>query len=164
MKKIALAALAMAAIGAQAADEGAYVGLNTNHVKLSCDTCTGSAQNAVGMYGGYRMGAIAGEVSRFQKTDEFGVKLVITDFVAIPRYNVAKDVDLLGKIGIRHAEVSDSTEKFTGNSLVVGVGMEYTLMPQVAVRAMVDYSNKTLKVFDQSIKATTTTVGVAYKF
>jgi len=160
MKKIALAVLAMAAIGAQAADEGAYVGLNTNHVKLSCDTCTGSAQNAVGIYGGYRMGNMAGEVSRGQKTVD-GDKFVFTDFVAIPRMNVAKDVDVLGKVGLRHSEISNSTDKATGNSLVIGAGVEYTFMPQVTVRAMVDYSNKT---FGESVKATTTTIGVAYKF
>lgn len=161
MKKIALAVLAMAAIGAQAADEGAYVGLNTNHVKLSCDTCTGSAQNAVGIYGGYRMGAIAAEVSHFQKTDDSDMKVVITDVAVIPRYNVAKDVDLLGKVGIRHSEASDNFLKFTGNSLVVGAGIEYTFMPQVTARAIVDYSSKT---FGESVKTTTTTIGVAYKF
>lgn len=161
MKKIILAALAVVAFGAQAADEGVYVGLTGNSTKLSCDDCTGSSQTSVGIYGGYRIGNLAGEVARFQKTDDAGVKVVITDFAAIPRYNVAKDVDLLGKVGIRYSEISFDGEKSTGSSLVVGAGVEYTFMPQVSARAMVDYSSKT---FGESVKTTTTTVGVAYKF
>lgn len=161
MKKIILAALAVAAFGAQAADEGSYVGLNHNNFKFSCDDCGDlKSQNTVGIYGGYRMGNIAGEVSRFQKTNN-GVKAVITDFAAIPRLNVAKDVDLLGKVGLRHSEISGGDGKFSGTSLVVGAGVEYTFMPQVSARAMVDYSSKT---FGEPIKTTTTTVGVAYKF
>lgn len=159
MKKIILAALAVAAFGVQAADEGAYIGLNYNNFKAKCDDCSGS-ESAVGVYGGYRMGNIAGEVSRFQKTQD-GTKSVFTDFAAIPRLNVAKDVDLLGKVGIRYSENTSNGEKFTGRSLVVGAGVEYTLMPQLSARAMVDYSSKT---FGESIKTTTTTVGVAYKF
>ena len=161
MKKVILAALAVAAFTAQAADEGVYAGLNYNNFKSSCDDCGDSeSQNAVGIYGGYRMGNIAGEVSRFQKTDN-GVKAVITDFAAIPRLNVAKDVDLLGKVGLRHSEISGDGEKFSGTSLVVGAGVEYTFMPQVSARAMIDYSAKT---FGESVKTTTATVGVAYKF
>jgi opacity protein-like surface antigen len=165
MKKIAIAVLALMAIGAQAAgmsnEDGVYVGLTGNSTKLSCDDCTGSAQTSVGIYGGYRMGNISAEVARYQKTDDVGVKVVITDFAAIPRLNVAKDVDLLGKVGIRHGEISNDIEKFTGNSLVIGAGVEYTVMPQVTARAMFDYSNKT---FGESVKTKTMTVGVAYKF
>lgn len=159
MKKIILAALAVAAFGAQAADEGVYAGVNYNKFKLGCDDCSGS-ENAVGVYGGYRMGNIAGEVSRFQKTID-GTKFVYTDVSAVPRMNVAKDVDLLAKVGIRHSELTESGVKASGTSLVVGAGVEYTFMPQVSARAMVDYSSKT---FGESVKTTTTTVGVAYKF
>ncbi len=159
MKKIILAALAVAAFGVQAADEGAYAGLSYNKFKFGCDGCSGS-DSAVGVYGGYRMGNIAGEVSRFQKTAG-DAKAVITDFAAIPRLNVAKDVDLLGKVGLRYSEISGGGEKFSGTSLVVGAGVEYTFMPQVSARAMVDHSSKT---FGESIKTTTATLGVAYKF
>ena len=160
MKKIILAALAVAAFGAQAADEGVYAGLNYGNYKLSCDDCTGGSENAVGVYGGYRMGNIAAEVSRVQKTAD-GSKFTYTDLAAVPRMNVAKDVDLLGKVGLRYSESKDVDGKFTGTSLVVGVGVEYTFMPQISARAMVDYSNKT---FGESVKSTTTTVGMAYKF
>ncbi len=165
MKKIILAALAVAAFGAQAADEGVYVGLNHNHTKFKYDNDNeNETRNAVGVYGGYRVGNIAGEVSRFQKTKD-DVKTVITDFAAIPRLNVAKDVDVLGKVGIRYSEVSGQeggdSFKEKGTSLVVGAGVEYTFMPQLTARAMVDYSSKT---FGESVKTTTTTVGVAYKF
>ena len=163
MKKIILAAVAVAAFGAQAADEGAYAGLNYNHIKFSGDAS--GSENAVGFYAGYRMGNIAGEVARFQKTVD-GEKLIVTDIAAIPRLNVAKDVDLLGKVGIRYSEVSgvdeDGSFKEKGTSLVVGAGVEYTVLPQVSVRAMVDYSNKTFGL--SGAHATTTTVGVAYKF
>ena len=163
MKKIILAALAVAAFGAQAADEGAYAGLNYNHIKLSGDGS--GSENAVGFYAGYRMGNIAGEVARFQKTVD-GDKLIVTDIAAIPRLNVAKDVDVLGKVGIRYSEASgvdeDGSFKEKGTSLVVGAGVEYTVMPQLSVRAMVDYSNKTFGV--SGVHATTTTLGVAYKF
>jgi opacity protein-like surface antigen len=159
MKKIILAALAVAAFGAQAADEGAYVGLNYGNYKLSCDDCSGS-ESAVGFYGGYRMGNLAAEISRAQKTVD-GVKFIYTDVAVIPRMNVAKDLDVIGKVGLRHSEISDSTDKFSGNSLVVGAGVEYAIMPQVLVRGMIDYSTKT---FGESTKATTTTIGVAYKF
>ncbi len=160
MKKIILAALAVAAFGAQAADEGVYAGLNYGNYKLSCDDCSGGSENAVGVYGGYRMGNIAAEVSRVQKTAD-GSKFTYTDLAAVPRMNVAKDVDLLGKVGLRYSEIKDVDGKFTGTSLVVGVGVEYTFMPQMSARAMVDYSNKT---FGESVKATTTTIGMAYKF
>jgi outer membrane autotransporter protein len=159
MKKIILAALAVAAFGAQAADEGAYAGLNFSLITLSANGDYGS-ENTTGLYAGYRMGNIAGEISRSQKTID-GLKFVFTDVALIPRMNIAKDVDLLGKVGVRRSEVSDADEKVSGTSLVVGAGLEYTLMPQVAVRAMVDYSPKT---FGESINATTATVGVAYKF
>ena len=163
MKKIILAAMAVATFGAQAADEGAYVGVNYNHTKLSGEGS--GSRNTAGFYAGYRAGNIAGEVARFQKTVD-GAKLVITDFAVIPRMNVAKDVDLLGKVGIRYSEISgednNGTFKEKGNSLVVGAGVEYNVMPQVSVRAMVDYSNKTFGL--SGSHATTTTVGVAYKF
>lgn len=160
MKKVILAALAVVAFGAQAADEGAYAGLNYGSYNLSCDGCTGGSESAMGVYGGYQMGNIAAEVSRAQKTNN-GVKFVYTDIAVIPRINVAKDVNVLGKVGLRQSEISDSTENFSGTSLVIGAGVEYTIMPQVTVRAMVDYSNKT---FGEPVKATTTTIGVAYKF
>ena len=160
MKKIILAALAVAAFGAQAADESAYVGLNYGNYKLTCDDCSGGSESAVGFYGGYRMGNFAAEISRAQKTVD-GAKFIYTDFAVIPRMNVAKDVDVIGKVGLRHSEISDSTDKLSGNSLVVGAGVEYAIMPQVLVRGMIDYSTKT---FGESIKATTTTIGVAYKF
>jgi hypothetical protein len=163
MEKIILAALAVAAFGAQAADEGAYVGLNYNHIKFSGDAS--GSQNATGFYAGYRMGNVAGELARFQKTVD-NEKFVVTDIAAIPRLNIAKDVDLLGKVGIRYSEISGTDEdgpfKEKGTSLVVGAGVEYTLMPQVSVRAMVDYSNKTFGL--PGAHATTTALGVAYKF
>ena len=164
MKKIILAALAVAAFGAQAADEGAYAGLNYNHASFSGDAS--GSENAVGFYAGYRMGNIAGEIARFQKTVG-GDKLTVTDIAAVPRLNVAKDVDLLGKVGIRYSEISGADEdgaafKEKGTSLVVGAGIEYTVMPQLSVRAMVDYSNKTFGL--SGAHATTTTLGVAYKF
>jgi opacity protein-like surface antigen len=160
MKKIILAALVVAAFGAQAANEGAYAGLNYGSYNISCDGCSGGSESAVGVFGGYQMGNIAAEVSRVQKTKD-GVKFVYTDFAAIPRINVAKDVNVLGKVGLRQSEISDSTEKFSGTSLVIGAGVEYAFTPQVTARAMVDYSNKT---FGESVKATSTTIGVAYKF
>ena len=163
MKKIILAALAVAAFGAQAADEGVYAGLNYNHIKFSGDAS--GSENATGIYVGYRFGNIAGEIARFQKTVD-GDKLIVTDIAAIPRMNLAKDVDLLGKVGIRHSEISgqdlDGSFKEKGTSLVVGAGVEYTLLPQVTVRALVDYSNKTFGL--SGARATTTTIGVAYKF
>jgi opacity protein-like surface antigen len=163
MKKIAIAVLALMVIGAQAAEDGFYVGLNQNHIKFGGDA-SGSI-NAVGFYAGYRVGDVAGEVARIQKTDA-GDKIVFTDFVAIPRLNVAKDVDLLGKVGIRHSEGSGVDEKGpykeNGNSLVVGAGIEYNVMPKVSLRAMVDYSNKTFGLTGAHV--TTTTVGAAYKF
>ena len=160
MKKIILAALAVAAFGVQAADEGAYVGLNTNHAKFTCDGCVGVSGNAVGIYGGYRKGNIAGEVAHFQKTIS-DVDVTITDVSVIPYINVAKDVDVLGKLGVRHSSGKDSTLETSGTSLVIGAGVEYTFTPQVTARAMVDYSSKT---FGESTKTTTTTLGVAYKF
>jgi outer membrane autotransporter protein len=159
MKKIILAALAVVAFGAQAADEGAYAGLNYNNAKLSVDGESDST-NTIGVFGGYRMGNIAGEISRMQKTNN-GVKFIYTDFAVIPRVNVAKDVDVLGKVGLRNSEISEGTFKASGNSLVLGAGVEFAILPQVTLRAMLDYSNKT---FGESIKATTTTIGVAYKF
>jgi outer membrane autotransporter protein len=163
MKKIALAVMAFAAMGAQAADEGAYVGLNYNDIKFS-GNASGS-EKAVGFYAGYRMGNIGGEIARFQKTTD-GEKLIVTDIAAIPRLNVAKDVDLLGKVGIRYSENSGQDDngsfKDKGTSLVVGAGVEYSVLPQVSVRAMVDYSNKTLGL--SGAHATTKTIGVSYKF
>ena len=160
MKKIVLAALAVVAMGAQAADDGFYAGANYNHFKLSGDNASGS-DNAVGIYAGYRVGAIAGEISRFQKTVS-GEKFVYTDVSAIPHLNVAKDVDVIGKVGFRRSEATDTGEKFSGTSLVFGAGVEYTVMPQVTVRALVDYSNKSFG--DSQAHTTTTTLGVAYKF
>jgi opacity protein-like surface antigen len=164
MKKVILAALAVAAFSAQAAgmaaDEGYYVGLNTNHTKFTCDNCTGMSTNALGVYGGYRMGNIAGEVAHFQKSTN-GVDVIITDFSVIPRINVAKDVDVLGKLGVRYSSGKENSLENSGTSLVVGAGVEYTFMPQVSARAMVDYSSDT---FGVSTKTTTTTIGVAYKF
>jgi opacity protein-like surface antigen len=159
MKKIALALLAVVAMGAQAADEGVYGGLSYNHAKGSGDIS--GSENAGGFFAGYRVGNIAGEVSRFQKTKN-GDKDVILDIAAIPHLNVAKDVDLIGKVGLRRSEASGAGFKDTGTSLVVGAGVEYNLAPQVTARAMVDYSNKTFGVSGAHV--TTTTLGVAYKF
>ena len=164
MKKIALAVLAMVAIGAQAAgvaEEGIYAGLTANHAKFTCgDGCTGASDDPVGVYGGYRKGNIAGEVAHFQKTID-GKNVHITDVAAIPRLNVAQDVDLLGKVGARFSKGKEGSLEAHGTSLVIGAGVEYTFMPQVSARAMVDYTSKT---FGESTKTTTTTIGVAYKF
>jgi opacity protein-like surface antigen len=170
MKKAVLAVLAMTAIGAHAAaDEGFYVGLSANHLKLTCSDCSKATGNTVGLYGGYRVGNIAGEISNVQKTfpDVTGdAKVTLTDFSVIPRFNVDKNVDVLAKVGIRHSKSSGNdvdTGKFkaTGNSLVVGVGIEYKVLPQVNLRAMVDYSNK---AFGISTHTTTATIGVSYNF
>jgi opacity protein-like surface antigen len=158
MKKIALALLAVVAMGAQASDDGVYIGVSENHVKIEANGASDST-NAIGVYGGYRMGAIAAELSRAQKTID-GVKFVHTEVAAIPHYSVAKDFDVIGKLGIRHSEVSEIGNA-SGTSLVVGAGVQYTVLPQMTVRALVDYSNRT---YGESIKATTTTLGVAYKF
>ena len=160
MKKIALALLTVVAMGAQAADEGVYAGLNYNHFKLSGANASGS-DNGVGLYAGYRVGSVAGEISRFQKTVN-GAKFVYTDVSAIPHLNVAKDVDVIGKVGLRRSEVTDINGKDSGTSLVFGAGVEYTVMPQFTVRALVDYSNKSFG--DSQAHTTTTTLGVAYKF
>jgi opacity protein-like surface antigen len=160
MKKIVLAALAVVAMGAQAADEGVYGGLNYNHAKAGGDA-TGSL-NGVGLYGGYRMGDIAVEVSRWQKTDDSGAKNVFLDIAAIPRMNVAKDVDVIGKVGVRRSEQTDTGYSAKGTSLVVGAGLEYNVMPQLTLRALVDYSNKTFG--ESGFHLTTSTLGVAYKF
>jgi len=164
MKKIILAALAVVAFGAQAAgmaaDEGYYVGLNSNHTKFTCNNCIDVSTNAVGIYGGYRIGNIAGEVAHFQKSID-GVDVAITDFSVIPRINVAKDVNILGKLGVRYSSGKENSFENSGTSLVIGAGVEYTFMPQVSARAMVDYSSNT---FGESTKTTTTTIGVAYKF
>ena len=171
MKKAVLAVLAMTAIGAHAAaDEGFYVGLSANHLKLTCSNCGDKeTASAAGLYGGYRVGNIAGEISNVQKTLRDGTsdtKLTLTDFSVIPRFNVAKDVDLLGKVGIRHskATVNDTNDghfKSGGNSLVVGAGIEYKVLPQVNLRAMVDYAHKTTGT---SVHITTATIGVSYSF
>jgi opacity protein-like surface antigen len=164
MKKFTMAVLAFTAISAQAAgmanDESFYVGLNTNHAKFTCNSCTGASGNAVGIYGGYRKENIAGEIAHFQKTID-GVDVSITDVSLIPHINVAKDVDVLGKLGVRYSKGKENTREASGTSLVIGAGVEYTLMPQISVRAMVDYTSNT---FGVSTKTTTTTVGVAYKF
>jgi len=159
MKKIASAVLALMAIGAQAADDGVYVGVTHNHFALSGDGS--GSDNAFGLYAGYRMGFIAGEVSRFQKTVD-GDKFVYTDIAAIPHLNLAKDVDLIGKVGIRSSEVSGGGFKDSGTSIVVGAGIEYSFMPQLTARALVDYSNKSYGL--SGVRTTTTTIGVAYKF
>ncbi len=160
MKKIAIAVLALMAIGAQAAEDGVYVGVTHNHFALSGDDSSGS-DNAFGVYAGYRMGFIAGEVSRFQKNVDGG-KFVYTDIAAIPHLNLAKDVDLIGKVGIRSSEVSGVDINEKGTSLVVGAGIEYSVMPQLTARALVDYSNKSFGL--SGVRTTTTTIGVAYKF
>jgi opacity protein-like surface antigen len=160
LKKIALAVLAVVAMGAQAADEGVYVGLNQNYMKGSGELS--GHLNTTGIYGGYRMGDIAAEVSRSQKTDDGGYKNVFMDIAAIPHLNVAKDVDVIGKVGLRRSEISKNGASESGSSLVVGAGVEYTLAPQVAARVLVDYSNKTFGI--SGARVTTTTLGIAYKF
>lgn len=160
MKKVALAMLAVVAMGAQAADDGFYGGLNQNHLKASGDG--NGTLNATGVYGGYRMGDVAVEVSRFQKTNDAGTKNLFWDISAIPHLNVAKDVDVIGKVGLRKSEQSADGEKLSGTSLVVGAGIEYKVMPQITLRALVDYSNKTFG--ESGFRVTTTSLGVAYKF
>jgi outer membrane autotransporter protein len=165
LSALAIATLGMASFGANAAGptsaDGAYFGVSQNSVKLSCDGCTGTTINGLGMFGGYRMGNVSAEVSRFQKTVD-GDKGVFTDFSVIPRLNVAQDIDLLAKVGFRNTKATafDGTTQ-SGNSLVFGAGVEYNITPQLAARAMVDYSKKT---FAEDIRAVSTNLGVSYKF
>jgi len=171
MKKIilAIASLGLFAMGAQAAGmnntDGVYLGVNQNSMHLKGDGL--DAANGAGLYGGYRSGNLAGEVSYFNKTVN-GNEWTITDFSLIPHLNITKDLDLLGKLGLRHSGVSTNGFSSSGTALVVGVGLEYSFTPNWTARALVDYADKTggdvTNDANNSIKATTTTIGVAYKF
>jgi opacity protein-like surface antigen len=162
MKKIAIAAMAVLSIGAQAADQGFYAGVNYNHVSLS-DVNDPSSQSTPGLYGGYQMGGYAAEISHMKKGgfSNTNATVATTDLAVLPRLNIAKDVDLIAKVGLRHSNGSSYVGRGSGNTVVLGAGLDYSVLPQVTVRAMVDYSNKTA---NEDVKATTTTIGVAYKF
>ena len=174
MKKmiLAIASLSLLASGVQAADmsntDGVYLGLNQNSTRLTADQWDAKTSNSTGIFGGYRVGNLAGEVAYFNKTVD-GTKWTITDFSLIPHFNIAKDFDLLGKLGLRHSSISVDGFSSSGTALVYGVGLEYSFNPNWTARAFVDYSDKTggdvvvIKSGD-SLKATTTTLGVAYKF
>jgi outer membrane autotransporter protein len=171
MKKIilAIATLGLVVVGAQAADmnnpDGFYVGINNNSIQIKGDAT--SNLNQTGIYGGFRHGNLGFEISRSEgKVDQ--QKTSFTDFSVIPRLNVAKDFDLLGKVGMRHSTISGSGIDDSGNSLVVGVGAEYAFLPNWSARLMVDYSEKAFGYSSpktgNSYKATNTIFGVAYKF
>jgi outer membrane autotransporter protein len=162
MKKIVLAVLAFAAVGVQAADQGLYGGLNYNNLSLS-DINEAASQSSPGVYGGYQLSNYGVEISHTKATGFSSTKATIgvTDLSVIPRLNVAKDVDLIGKVGVRHSTGHSYAGAGSSNTLVFGAGVEYNLFPQVTARALLDYSNKT---GDVSAKATTATIGVAYKF
>lgn len=159
MKKIILSALTVIAFGAQAADDGWYGGLSVSNLKFSKQGESESTSAAGGVIG-YRMGNLAGEVSRIQKT-EGSTKGSINDFSLLQSYGIAKDVEVFGKVGVRYSEISNGNDELSGTSLVLGAGVQYEFMPKVFARVGVDYSNKT---FGESIKNTTTTLSVAYKF
>lgn len=168
MKKTLLAALAFAALGATSFaasagtydNNGPYVGLNYNSVHLSCSDCNGTTESSPGFFAGYRSGNLAGEISTTHKTVD-GDKYTITDFAAVPHMKIAADLDVIGKVGIRHSNVNNSMGNHSGNSLVIGAGVEYSFNRDWAARGLIDYSSKT---FGESIKDTTTTIGVSYKF
>ena len=161
MKKIILIVLAAFSCVAQAAD-GAYAGLTLNNMELKSDNSS-SVQAAPGIYAGYQIGSLGLEMSYAKKNGFFSTNatVAIWDLALIPRLNVAKDVDLIGKLGGRHSLGASYTASQEINSLVWGAGIEYGLMPQLSVRAMLDYSDKT---GNDKVKATTTTWGRAYKF
>jgi opacity protein-like surface antigen len=174
MKKIilAIASLGLFAMGAQAAGmndtDGVYVGVNQNGMRLTSEKTDAYTVNSSGVYGGYRVGNLAGEISHFERTVE-GEKWGVTDFSVIPHLNVAKDLDLLGKLGLRHSSYSSNSviqPNSSGTALVAGVGLEYSFLSNWTVRALVDYSAKTgdITYKGSHVKATTTTIGVAYKF
>jgi opacity protein-like surface antigen len=155
----AAACLVSGVVSAQTNVDGPYVGGQINHVSLSADGSSVS-DNFMGIYGGYRAGNYAGEISYSQKTVD-GAKASFTDFALVPHFAMTPEFDLLGKVALRHSSISGGTSSYSGNSLVLGVGVEYKLTAKVAARAMIDYSSKT---FGESMSATTLGAGVHYKF
>lgn len=159
MKKIILATLILAAFAAQAADESWYAGLNATSLKFSAKGDSEST-GAAGGFIGYRMGNLAGEVSRIQKSAGSATGS-INDFSLLNNYSVANGVEVFGKVGVRYSEISNARNKLSGTSLVLGAGVQYAFMPNLITRVGVDYSNKT---FGESLKTTSINFGVAYKF
>ena len=170
MKKmiLAIASLSLLASGVQAADmsntDGVYLGVASNSIRIKAQN--DSTQNQLGFYAGYRFGNLAAEISHSErKIDD--QKTSFTDLSFVPHVAIAKNVDIIGKLGLRSSSISEAGMSDSGRSLVIGVGAEYAFLPQWNARLMVDRSSKTfgLKTSEgEQIKATTTTLGVAYKF
>jgi len=169
MKKmiLAIASLSLLASGVQAADmsntDGVYVGISHNSRSLGADETFTYGEG--GLYAGYRVGNLGGEIAYSEKKID-SETFTFVDVSFVPRMNLTKNFDLIGKVGARHSTYKYSGSTWSGTALVIGVGAEYAFTNNWSIRGLVDYSTKPfgLTTTTGTNKLVTTTLGVAYKF
>ena len=168
---VTLAAALLFSVSAQAENK-AFVGLSGNYLDLR-NSDSSDTYSQVGIYGGYRFENIGIELS-YTPYRKDGYDLKVTDLAVVPLFNIAKDVNVLVKLGVRYATFGNTgvttsgltlfnggENALTGTSALIGAGVEYQFNPNVAARAVFDYSNSLAGV---STDTKTFMVGVQYQF
>jgi OOP family OmpA-OmpF porin len=78
-------------------------------------------------------------------------------------YPIDRDWALLGRFGVEHARFKTRAGDDSSNGLKLGLGVEYALNKQSALRAEYEY-NHFRNVFDSSANVGMLTAGVKFNF
>lgn len=160
MKKTYIAAMlafsALAATSAQAASlekEAIYIGAGASYSAFDVDGVSGLDKTDTGLNLniGYKFNSTfsaelgyskLGDIKIPTEAGEFSVRNSMVSLSAIGKYPATKEIDILGRVGI-----AETTSKLAGMkdrtvSPILGIGAEYKLTPNYALRAEVQYLPK----------------------
>lgn len=173
--QFALAALAVAAAPAFAADTGVYLGADLNRTKFSAEGDSES-KTGFGVFAGYALNpnvAFEAKYARLGNWREDGVRIDVNtlNLSVLGKAPLSTDLTLFGRLGMARnglevgfGNVTVSEHK---NKALIGVGLDYALSPQVALRAeFVNLGNNKIGsgVDSVSIKMRQVNLGLTYAF
>lgn len=157
------AAATLAAVPSHAfGDANYYAGIQASSHTLKANGVSSSSETFPSLFAGVNFGGPVGlEVSTGSKSISGG-KFRFTDLVGTYSYNLSQNLDLIGTFGLRHSDQKHSVQgNYSGTSFVFGGGVAYNFSDQVFGRVMFDYAPKT---FGESIRNSTVSAGVGYRF
>jgi OmpA-OmpF porin, OOP family len=165
-----LVAGGLAAGTASAAESGAYVGagVGATHDEDSINGVSGQGNAVSGkLYGGYQFNRYAGIEGGYtdlghinNSTGTINGRAAYLD--AVGTLPLTDKFSLLGSVGVAHANLDTSNGDDSGNGLKLGVGAQYALTDNVALRAQAERYR--VDAFGAKPDIDQYTVGVRYAF
>jgi OOP family OmpA-OmpF porin len=147
---------------AQADSTGLYVGASIGQSKLrDCDGCD-NKDTAWRLLGGYQLNRNFSAEVGYHNLGQFGgTKINAWELVGVGLFPVANQFGVYGKLGAHHSELKDGGSE-TGNGLTYGLGLQYDIMPAVALRGEWQRYDKVGGVSD--VKMDVLSIGALWRF